>query len=142
MKIREIIKEKPIETQEELAEELRKQGFNVTQATVSRDIKELRLIKVLRDNEHYCYAEPERTSFISDKLLRMFKESIIGMESSENLIVIKTLSGTASAAAEAIDGLNWREIIGTIAGDNTILVIARSKAAVKEIMEKFENIMR
>lgn len=142
MKIREIIKEKPIETQEELAEELKKQGFNVTQATVSRDIKELRLIKVLRDNNHYCYAEPNRTAFISDKLLRMFRESIISITPSENLIVIKTLSGTASAAAEAIDGLNWDDIIGTIAGDNTILVIASSKSAVKDIVNKFENIMK
>ncbi|AYO30693.1 MAG: transcriptional regulator of arginine metabolism [Thermoanaerobacteraceae bacterium] len=142
MKIREIIKEKPIETQEELAEELRKQGFNVTQATVSRDIKELRLIKVLRDNEHYCYAEPDRSAFISDKLLRMLRESIISIASSENLIVIKTLSGTASAAAEAIDGLNWDEIIGTIAGDNTILVVASAKSAVKDIVEKFENIIK
>ncbi|HHW02672.1 MAG TPA: arginine repressor [Thermoanaerobacterales bacterium] len=142
MKIREIIKEKPIETQEELAEELRNQGFNVTQATVSRDIKELRLIKVLRDNKHYCYAEPERSAFISDKLLRMLRESIISIAYSENLIVIKTLSGTAPAAAEAIDGLNWSEIIGTIAGDNTILVIASSKSVVKDVVEKFENIIK
>lgn len=142
MKIREIIKEKPIETQEELAEELRKQGFNVTQATVSRDIKELRLIKVLRDKEHYCYAEPGGSAYFSDKFLRMLRESIVSIVPSENLIVIKTLSGTASAAAEAIDSLNWDEIIGTIAGDNTILVVASSKSVVKNIVEKFENILK
>ena len=141
-RIREIIRQKPIETQEELAEELRKLGVNVTQATVSRDIKELRLIKVLKDNGRDCYAEPNRPSLISDKLLRMYKDSIISMNSSENLIVIKTLSGTASAAAEAIDGLDWKEIIGTIAGDNTILVIAESKKATKVLIEKFEQIMR
>lgn len=141
-RIREIIREKAIETQEELAEELRKLGFNVTQATVSRDIKELRLIKILRDNGRYCYAEPDRTSLVSDKLLRMFKDSIISITSSENLIVIKTLSGTASAAAEAIDGLNWKELLGTIAGDNTILVISESKKATKDLIGKFEQIMR
>ena len=140
MKIRQVISDKPIETQEELADELKKQGFNVTQATVSRDIKELRLVKVLTDNDRYCYAEPERTTFISDRFLRMFKESIISMVSSENLIVIKTLSGTASAAPTLC--LNWDNILGTIAGDNTILVIARSKADVKDIMIKFEDIMR
>jgi len=142
LKIREIIKAKPIETQEELADELRKSGYNVTQATVSRDIKELRLIKVLRDNGRYCYAEPNQTPLMSDRFLRMLRDSIISMDSAENLIVIKTLSGTASAAAEAIDGLNWDEILGTIAGDNTILVIVRSKSTVKTVIEKFENIMR
>jgi transcriptional regulator of arginine metabolism len=141
-KIREIIREKPVETQEELAEELRKEGFNVTQATVSRDIKELRLIKVLRDNEHYCYAEPERTSLSSDRLLKIFKESIISFASSENLIVIKTSSGTASAVAEAIDTLNWNDVLGTIAGDNTILVIAESKRVVKDILDRFGEILR
>lgn len=141
-KIRKIIREKPVETQEELAAELRKEGFNVTQATVSRDIKELRLIKVLRDNEHYCYAEPERTSLSSDRLLRMFKESIISFASAENLIVIKTSSGTASAVGEAIDGLNWNDVLGTVAGDNTILVIASSKKVVRDVMRRFEEIMR
>ncbi|NLZ53927.1 MAG: arginine repressor [Thermoanaerobacteraceae bacterium] len=141
-KIREIIREKPVETQEELAEELRKEGFNVTQATVSRDIKELRLIKVLRDNEHYCYAEPERTSLSSDRLLKIFKESIISFASAENLIVIKTSSGTASAVAEAIDSLNWNDVLGTIAGDNTILVIAESKKVVNDILDRFGEILR
>ena len=114
----------------------------MTQATVSRDIKELRLIKVMRDNQHYCYAEPERPSISSDRLLRMFKESIMSFASSENLIVIKTSSGTASAVAEAIDGLNWNDVLGTIAGDNTILVIAESKKTVKDVIDRFEEIMR
>ncbi|MDD4569944.1 MAG: arginine repressor [Tepidanaerobacteraceae bacterium] len=141
-KIREIIREKPVETQEDLAVELRKEGFKVTQATVSRDIKELRLVKVLRDNEHYCYAEPERTSLSSVRLLKMFKESIISFTSAENLIVIKTSSGTAPAVAEAVDTLNWNDVLGTIAGDNTILVIVESREAVKDIIERFEEIMR
>ena len=142
MKIRQIIRGRPIETQEQLANELKAEGFNVTQATVSRDIKELRLIKVLRDDERYCYAEPSKGSFVSEKLFRMFKESITSIDSAENLIVIKTLSGTASAVAEAIDGLEWNDIIGSIAGDNTILLIAKSKGAVKKLLKKFEEIMR
>jgi len=142
MKIREIIREKPIETQEELAEELRKEGFKVTQATVSRDIKELRLIKVLRNNEQYCYAEPERTSLSSDRLLKIFKESIISFASSENIIVIKTSPGTASAVAEAIDVLNWNDVLGTVAGDNTILVVAESKRVVKDILDRLGEILR
>jgi transcriptional regulator of arginine metabolism len=142
IKILEIIENKPIETQEELAEELKKQGFNVTQATVSRDIKELRLIKVLTENNRYKYALPEvQTNAVSEKLVRMFKESITGFDFSENLIVIKTLSGAANAAAAAIDGLHWKEIVGTIAGDDTILVIARSKAVVKDLLERFNNLM-
>ncbi|MDI3540772.1 Arginine repressor [Koleobacter methoxysyntrophicus] len=142
IKILEIIESKPIETQEELAEELKKQGFNVTQATVSRDIKELRLIKVLTENNRYKYALPEvQTNAVSEKLVRMFKESITGFDFSENLIVIKTLSGAANAAAAAIDGLHWKEIVGTIAGDDTILVIARSKAVVKDLLERFNNLM-
>jgi len=141
LKIREIIRKKPIQTQEELAEELRKEGFRVTQATVSRDIKELRLVKVLR-NEQYCYAEPERTSLSSDRLLKIFKESIISYDFSENLIVIKTSSGTASAVAEAIDVLDWDEVLGTVAGDNTILVVARSKKVVKDILDRLGEILR
>lgn len=142
-KIREIIKEKPIETQEELAAELRKAGFDVTQATVSRDIKELKLIKVLKDNGRYCYAEaPENMSVSLDRLLKIFKESITNFASAGNLIVIKTSSGTAPAVGEAIDSLNWPEILGTIAGDNTILVIAKSKKAVDDILKKFEEIMK
>ena len=96
----------------------------------------------MRDNEQYCYAEPERTSLSSDRLLKIFKESIISFASSENLIVVKTSSGTASAVAEAIDSLNWSDILGTIAGDNTILVIAESKKVVKDILKRFDEILR
>jgi len=141
MKIREIIKEKPIETQEELAEELKKSGFNVTQATVSRDIKELRLIKVLK-NGKYCYDEPENIITPSEKHLRMFKDSILSIDYAENLIVIKTLSGAAQAAAFAIDNIKFEEILGTIAGDDTILAVVRSKEMVKDVVERIKNIIK
>lgn len=142
LKILEIIENREIETQEELAEQLKSEGFDVTQATVSRDIKELGLIKVLTKNNRYRYALPKgNNNVVLDKLVRMFRDSILGFDHSENLIVVKTLSGTASAAAEAIDRLNWKEIIGTIAGDNTILVIVRKKEQVGHILEKFRSLM-
>ncbi|KYO65809.1 arginine repressor [Thermovenabulum gondwanense] len=141
MKIREIIKEKPIETQEELAEELKKSGFSVTQATVSRDIKELRLIKVLK-NGKYCYDEPDSIITPSEKHLRMFKDSILSIDYAENLIVIKTLSGAAQAAAFAIDNIKFEEILGTIAGDDTILAVVRSKEKVKDVVERIKNIIK
>jgi transcriptional regulator of arginine metabolism len=141
MKILEIIENNPIATQEELSEKLKKEGFNVTQATVSRDIKELRLIKVPWD-DNYKYAQPENApAVISEKFVRLFRESITGIDYSENLIVIKTLSGTANAAAAAIDSLNWNEILGTVAGDDTILVIVKNKQQVEEIIKRFYKLM-
>ena len=141
MMIRQLITERPIETQEELAEQLKQKGFKVTQATISRDIKELRLIKVLSDGEKYCYSLPDRAPFSTNQLLRVFKESVSSISSSGNLIVVKTLSGTASAVAEAIDGLGWTEILGTIAGDNTILVVASSSKETKGLLRRFDEIM-
>jgi len=142
-KILEIIAKTPIETQSELAELLKEQGFHVTQATVSRDIKELRLIKVLTDDNRYKYALPDtsETTYISERLVRLFKESITGFDYSNNLIVIKTLTGAANAAAAAIDALEWNEIVGTIAGDDTILVIARYETGVSKLLDKFNNLM-
>jgi transcriptional regulator, ArgR family len=124
-KILEIISEKEIETQEELAAELQKQGIDVTQATVSRDIKELRLIKVLtEDGKRYKYAPRGKVDgHITDRLMTLLSESIVSVDYAGNIIVIKTLSGTAPAAAEAIDTLNWKNIVGTLAGDNTIFVL-------------------
>lgn len=140
--IRDIIKQKPIETQEELAQELRNRGFNVTQATISRDIKELRLIKTLTKNGNYCYAEPDKPALVSDRLLRVLRESIVSITSAENLLVIKTLSGAASAAGEAIDSLELDDIVGTIAGDNTILIIVNSKKRVNSVIKEFNKILR
>lgn len=140
--IRDIIKQQPIETQEELVQKLKNKGFKVTQATISRDIKELRLIKTLTKDGKYCYAEPAKPTLISDRLLRMLREPIVSITSAENLIVIKTLSGAASAAAEAIDNLDLGDVVGTIAGDNTILIIVSSKKKVNDVMDKFNKILR
>jgi len=142
-RILQIIEEKDIETQEELAEELRLSGFDVTQATVSRDIKELRLIKVLTPIGIYKYATMDRSdSVISDRLIRVFSESVVSMDHANNLIVIKTIAAGAQAAASAIDALNWKEIIGSIAGDDTILVIVRENSMVKDVLKRFGKMLR
>ncbi|MBQ3168422.1 MAG: arginine repressor [Clostridia bacterium] len=140
--ILEIIEAKNIETQEELAEELRHHGVNVTQATVSRDIKELRLLKVLSDNGGYRYATAERAEKgINDRFIRIFSESVMSIAGAGNLIVLKTLSASAPSAAEAIDSLKWPEIIGTIAGDNTILVIIKNIEDVDEVISRFRELI-
>ncbi|WP_432400769.1 arginine repressor [Wukongibacter sp. M2B1] len=142
-KILEIIEEYEVETQEELAEYLKKNGFNVTQATVSRDIKELRLIKVLTKNGRYKYAAiKQQESVISDRLIKIFKDSVLSIDHSGNIIVLKTLSGAANAAAEAIDVLDIKETVGTIAGDNTIFILVGENSDKHEIMDQFKKLMR
>jgi len=139
--ILEIIKERDIETQEELAEELRKRGFYVTQATVSRDIKELRLVKVLSPEGIYKYAYIDnKESGISERLIRVFSESVLSIDYAYNLIVIKTIEGGGQAAASVVDALNWEEIVGCIAGDDTILVVVREEKNVKQVMERFKQL--
>jgi len=141
--ILKIIEEKDIETQEELAAELRNRGMDVTQATVSRDIKELRLVKVMGKSGTYKYAAMERTEpEISDRMFRVFSESVISMDHANNLIVIRTIVAGAQAAASAIDAMNWPEIIGCIAGDDTILVIVRDNHHVNDVMKRFSKLMR
>ena len=141
--ILEIIENKDIETQEELAEELKRRTVKVTQATVSRDIKELRLLKVLAEGGRYKYATVERAEKgMSDRFIRILSESILSVESAGNLIVIKTITASANAGCEAIDSMKWPEVLGTIAGDNTILIIARSEAAVDTLLQKFDNLIK
>lgn len=141
-KILQIIKEKDIETQEQLAEELRNRNIDVTQATVSRDIKELRLVKVLSPSGVYKYAYLDKTdSGISEKLFRVFSESVISIDHANNLIVIKTVVGGAQAAASVVDTLDWNEIVGCIAGDDTILVVVRNEGVVEDVIKRFSEIM-
>ena len=141
--ILEIIEQKDIETQEELAEELKRRGVKVTQATVSRDIKELRLLKVLSDHGGYKYATVERAEKgMSERFIRILSESVISLDNVGHLIVIKTLSASANAAAEAIDSMKWSAVLGSIAGDNTILVIARSEEAVESLMARFNTLIK
>jgi len=140
-KILEIIQEKDIETQEELAQELRKSGFDVTQATVSRDIKELRLVKVLAPSGVYKYAPlNNKEAGISDRLIRVFAESVLSIDYAKNIIVIKTIEGGGQAAASVIDALNWKDIVGCIAGDDTILVIVREEEKVSDVINRFRQL--
>ena len=141
--ILDIIEKQDIETQEDLAEALRQRGIGVTQATVSRDIKELRLLKVLSANGVYKYATADKAEHgLSDRLIRMLTDSVLSISSANNLIVIKTLSGSANVAAEALDSLHWPEVLGTLAGDNTILMIIRSNEEAPVIISRVQELMK
>lgn len=137
-----IIEEQEISTQEELAEALREEGLNVTQATVSRDIKELGLIKVAIGNDRYKYAFPvEQVTFTEKKLKFMFQEFVTSIDYSENIIVIRTPPGNAQAVAYTLDGIAIDEIIGTTAGDDTILLIIKPKESVPKIVDYFNDLL-
>ena len=141
--IREIVEQQSIQTQEELAEALRAHGMLVTQATVSRDIKEMHLFKVLAEDGSYRYATMDRENqTTNDRLIRMLSDSVLDMAGANNLIVIHTLPGSAHVAAEAIDTLKWPEVLGTIAGDNTILMIVRCNEEVDAVIRRFHGIIR
>ena len=141
--IREIVDTQSIQTQEELAQALREHGMVVTQATVSRDIKEMHLLKVLAEDGSYRYATMDKEEQgTSDRLIRMLADSVVSMDSANNLIVIRTLPGSAHVAGEAVDSLRWGEVLGTIAGDNTILVIARSNEDVEPVLRRFRALIR
>lgn len=138
IKIREIITSKEIETQEELVEELKKAGYNVTQATVSRDIKELQLIKVPTQLGSYKYSLPADHRYNPlQKLKRMMQEAFVKIDHAENLIVIKTLPGNAHAIAVLLDQLDWEELVGTIAGDDTILLVVKQKERASKLINQF-----
>lgn len=137
-----IIESREIETQEELAEQLRLKGFKVTQATVSRDIKELHLIKIAGQQSAYCYSRPgRRETAINDRLIRMLSESTLGVEYAGQMIVVKTLSGSANAAAEAIDNMNWKDVLGTIAGDNTVFLVVRNSGDAADVAARIQNLI-
>lgn len=141
--ILKLIAAENIETQEELASLLSAQGFTVTQATVSRDIKELRLIKVLTGEGRYKYATVEKAeSDLQERFIRLFSNCVVSITSAGNLIVVKTMAGSAAVAAEAIDSMKWPEIAGSIAGDNTIFVAVREGKNVADIIKKFQKMMK
>lgn len=141
--ILDLIEHNDVQTQEELADRLKQMGVSVTQATVSRDIKELRLIKVLSDDGNYRYATVEKAEAgLKERFRRIFSDSVVTIASSVNIIVIKTLSGSANAAAEAIDSLRWNEIMGTIAGDNTIFMVIKDVKSVPDVMKRLGALAR
>lgn len=141
--IQKIITAQNVETQEELASLLREQGYSVTQATVSRDIKELRLIKVLTPEGRYKYATVEKAEAdLQERFIRMFSNCVLSVTAAGSLIVVKTITGSASAAAEAIDSLKWPDILGTIAGDNTIFIAVREGKSVMDLVKRFQKMMK
>lgn len=142
-RIREIIEHNVIETQEDLAMALKKQHIVVTQATVSRDIKELMLIKVPTGDGRYRYAYPTDKELIYSKnrMLNLFRDSVISLNYSENIIVVKTLPGAANAVASTLDYAKWPEIIGTVAGDDNILVVIKPISAVENIMKRLRDML-
>ncbi|MDU3722182.1 MAG: arginine repressor [Clostridium celatum] len=141
-KILEIINNIDIETQEELAEELKRSGYDVTQATVSRDIKLLKLVKVQSESGKYRYMAPTKEERdINDKLYSILANAAISVDKVDKFVVIKTLTGAASAVAEAIDNIYTNDVAGTIAGDNTIFVLSRTEEKAIELMEKVRKVI-
>ena len=142
LKLIEIINKNEIETQEALAEALRNEGYLVTQATVSRDIQDLGLIKVMTPNKTYKYAQPASTEQKSSgKMLNLFRECVISIDYAGHLIVIKTVSGGANSAATLVDKLNFPEVMGCVAGDDTILVVIKDQQKIVPIVEKLKSLL-
>ena len=144
-KILELIQKKDVETQEELSAYLEKEGFQVTQATVSRDIRELKLTKISTDNGRQKYAViTDADSNMMEKYARVLREGFLSVDAAENIVVIKTVSGMAGGAgavAAAVDAMRMQEIVGSLAGDDTILCVIRTSDDAVHIMKKLRKIV-
>ena len=139
--IRRIISQERIRTQNELSERLEQEGFQVTQATVSRDIRELRLVKVSDRNGHYYAETPSRDKYhASDKFKAMYRGNAEKVERAQNLVVIRTPVGMAQAVCATMDSIEWPGVIGTLAGDDTVLIIAADEVAAKEVVSILKEI--
>ncbi len=135
-KIIEIIKDNIVETQEELAERLNQEGFCVTQATVSRDIKQLKLVKIPSGTGRQKYAfHAEEKQEMNDKFVRVLRDGFISMDMAQNILVIKTVSGMAMAVAAALDALHFSQMVGCIAGDDTVMCAIRSVEDTYTVMD-------
>ncbi|WP_040196974.1 arginine repressor [Candidatus Soleaferrea massiliensis] len=142
-KILELISEREIDTQEELLKALKTSGFDVTQATVSRDIKELRLIKTLSYNGNYKYAASTNDQGVdmASKFYSIFKESAYSVDYAGNLVVVKCYVGMANAACAALDIMHLPGVVGTLAGDDTILIVMRDEAGTMHMIEELKKII-
>lgn len=141
-KIIELINNNDIETQEELADLLEHAGYHVTQATVSRDIRELKLTKVATDHGHQKYIVlKDQESGLNEKYVRVLRDGFVSMDIAQNIIVIKTISGMAMAVAAAVDALHFDGIVGCIAGDDTIMCAVRTSEEAIKIMEKLNRLV-
>ncbi len=138
-----LIDQYDISTQAELTEHLNKYGFNATQATISRDIKELRLIKTIAKNgkSKYSVSNAVAETGFSERLLTIFKESVISYDNAQNIVVIKTMPGLASAACYAIDSMNAEDIVGTLAGDDTGFLLMRDTETASKFCKKLGEML-
>lgn len=141
-KVIEIIEKFEVETQEELASHLKEAGYQVTQATVSRDIRELKLTKVPtgKGRQKYVVLKQEDT-YLGDKYIRVLQDGFLSMDMAQNILVIRTVAGMAMAVAAAIDALKFKEVVGTIAGDDTIMVANRTVEDTQSLMEKIDDLI-
>lgn len=141
-KIVDLIRQYDIETQEELADYLKKEGYRVTQATISRDIRELKLTKISTNDGRQKYALMQNHSAgMNEKYLRVLKDGFVSMDMAQNILVVKTVSGMAMAVAAAIDAMHWSEVAGCIAGDDTIMCAIRSVDDTIRVMDKIHKIV-
>ncbi len=142
-KILEIISTKEIETQEELCEELNARNLVVTQATISRDIRDLHLFKVAGIEKKYRYAYiNDGESEISPKMKSLFRECVISVKAAKNLVVVKTLAGNGANAGAVVDKLNYGEIVGSVAGDDTLLIVCDNDENAQTLVEKINGFIR
>jgi len=141
-KIYELINKYSVETQEELADLLNQEGYKVTQATVSRDIRDLKLTKVQTKEGRQKYVALKTTqSELAEKYARILKDGFVSMDAAMNILVIKTVSGMAMAVAAAIDEIGWTEIVGSIAGDDTVMCAIRTVEDVSIVMDKMRKVV-
>lgn len=141
-KIKELVEQFEIETQEELADKLKEAGYAVTQATVSRDIRELKLSKVpMGDGRQKYTILIHSDHYLSDKYIRVLKDGFVSMDMAQNILVVKTVSGMAMAVAAAIDAMKLKEIVGSIAGDDTIMMAVRTVEDTQAVMAKISGVL-
>ena len=142
-KILEIISNKEIETQEELCAELNDLKYTVTQATISRDIKDLHLFKISGIEKKYRYAYiNENEGEISPKMKSLFRDCLVSLRSAQNMVVIKTLTGNGANAGTVVDKLNYTEIVGSVAGDDTVLVVCEDTKSAENVVEKIKEFLK
>ena len=144
MEILSIIQAVDVETQEQLLEELKLRGFHTTQATISRDIKQLRLVKELSPNGSYRYTTSDRKSSANsaNRLRNIFKEGVLSVETAQNIVVVKTMPGLASAACSALDGMEIQGMVGSLAGDDTGILIMRDNASAESFSNEVHKLFR
>lgn len=141
-KIKELVEQYEIETQEELADRLCKAGYAVTQATVSRDIRELKLSKIPMGDGRQKYAVVSHSDhYLGEKYIRVLRDGFVSMDMAQNILVVKTVSGMAMAVAAALDAMKLKEIVGSIAGDDTIMMAVRTVEDTEIVMDKIRNVL-